>query len=225
MECECGSCLPARWGHDTERALGNWLRPERECVQVTFPSDSKFVFCVTSGYIFNLKAMRENVFRSSSEQVLFYLLQLIKPAWIIIVLVSCHWKDNLCQRFAVSNKIHRQLDHKLLYIITIYNYLNGSIGNSSFVLVLVFFPQGFCFVLKISVIKRWGSKWTASFLKAEIFLSHCISDLACMNIAEMTGKYSLERKDRKSYTNFASGENILPYSTFKDTHCFIWNGE
>lgn len=119
MECECGSCLPARWGHDTERALGNWLRPERECVQVTFPSDSKFVFCVTSGYIFNLKAMRENVLRSSSEQVLFYLLQLIKPAWIIIVLVSCHWKDNLCQRFAVSNKIHRQLDHKLHKYITI----------------------------------------------------------------------------------------------------------
>lgn len=64
-----------------------------------------------------------------------------------------------------------------------------------------------------------------SFLKVGIFLSHCISDSACMSIAEMPGKYSVERKDRNSYTNFTGGENIPPYSTFKDTHCFIWNGE
>lgn len=40
---------------------GHWqlATPKREYVQVTFPSDSKFVLCVTSGYIFNLKALRE----------------------------------------------------------------------------------------------------------------------------------------------------------------------
>lgn len=36
----------------------------------------------------------------------------------------------------------------------------------------------------------------------------------CMSIAKVTGKYSVERKDRNSYINFTGGENILPYSTF-----------